>query len=154
MISLEKTVLCYIEREDKILMLYRNKKENDINAGKWIGVGGHIEDGETPEEAILRETAEETGLTLQKIRFRGIVYFYNADLLSEKSYVYTSDRFIGNLTACDEGELSWITKNDVLSLNLWEGDRIFLDILWNDNHYFELKLYYQQGKLIRSERLK
>lgn len=154
MISLEKTVLCYIEREDKILMLYRNKKENDINAGKWIGVGGHIEDGETPEEAILRETVEETGLTLQEIRFRGIVDFYNNDLLSEKSYVYTSDRFIGNLTACDEGELAWIAKNDVLSLNLWEGDRIFLDILWNDNHYFELKLYYQQGKLIRSERLK
>lgn len=135
-------------------MLYRNKKQNDINAGKWIGVGGHIKKGESPEDALKREVYEETGCILRSYTKRGIVDFYYNDAYSEKIYIYVSDDYIGRVKPCDEGDLSWVNKEDVLKLNLWEGDRIFLDILLKEAVYFELELYYEADKLIRSVRVR
>lgn len=150
---MKKTVLCYLVWQDKVLMLYRNKKKEDINAGKWIGIGGHIEGAETPLEAVKREAFEETGLRLMDITERGIVGFYNDDVYTEKSYVYLSRSFTGDLTECDEGELSWIPIDEVPRLSLWEGDRLFLPILFTGTEGFYFKLYYKKDKLVRSEKI-
>ena len=121
------TTLCYIEQDDRYLMLHRVSKENDINKDKWIGVGGHFEPGESPEECLLREVKEETGLTLFAYRFRGIVTFCSEDAPTEYMCLYTADAFEGSLTSCDEGTLQWIEKDKIESLNLWDGDVLFLD---------------------------
>lgn len=143
----ELTTLCYIERDNAYLMLHRTKKEHDINEGKWIGVGGHIEPGETPEECVRREAREETGLTLTALRFRGIIHFSCKDD-SEEMFVYTSDRFTGELKECAEGELAWIKKEDISGLNLWEGDRVFLPLLMGSSEFFSFALRYDEnGKL-------
>lgn len=146
------TTLCYIEKDDSYLMLHRTKKENDFNKNKWIGVGGKFEEGESPEECLMREVEEETGLKLRKFRLRGIVTFLSAKWESEYMFLYTSDTFEGELlNECSEGILKWIPKNEVEDLNLWEGDRIFLKRLIEDAPFFSMKLRYdREDKLIES----
>lgn len=144
------TVLCYIERDGQYLMLYRNRKENDVNAGKYIGVGGKFEAGESPEECLLREVREETGYTLTSYAFRGIITFVlNGE--TEYMFLYTADGFEGTLTDCDEGELCWIDKDKIPSLPLWEGDKLFLELLRQDVRPFSMKLVYDKNdRLIAS----
>ena len=137
------TTLCYIENDHgEYLMLHRTKKQNDLNAGKWIGVGGKFEADETPEECLLREVYEETGLTLTHYRFRGIVTFLSNEWEGEYMHLFTADKYEGTLCDCNEGELAWVPKNDVLKLNLWEGDHIFLRELLKNDRFFSLKLSY------------
>lgn len=136
------TTLCYIERDGKYLMLHRVKKQSDINQGKWIGVGGHFEEGESPEECLLREVREETGLLLTRYTFRGIVTFSTDVQQTEYMCLYTADAFEGELTACNEGNLAWIAKEKIEGLELWEGDRIFLHLLAVGAPFFSLKLCY------------
>lgn len=145
------TVLCYIERDGQYLMLYRNRKKNDLNGGKWIGVGGKTEPGEAPEDALLREVKEETGLTLTRYRRRGLVTFVSGDL-TEYMFLFTADGFEGNLCPCDEGELRWVDISRVSSLPLWEGDRQFLPLLAADEPYFSLKLEYDGDRLVGCHR--
>lgn len=144
------TTLCYIERDGQYLMLYRNKKEKDINKGKWIGVGGHGEGTESPEECLLREVKEETGLTLTSYRFRGLITFVPGNGDVEYMCLYTADGFRGELKECDEGELKWVKKSVIGELNLWEGDKIFMELLRMDSPFFSLKLEYDGDKLIRA----
>ena len=137
------TTLCYIENDHgEYLILHRTKKQNDLNAGKWIGVGGKFEADETPEECLLREVYEETGLTLTRYRFRGIVTFLSNEWEGEYMHLFTADKYEGTLCDCNEGELAWVPKNDVLKLNLWEGDHIFLRELLKNDRFFSLKLSY------------
>ena len=137
------TTLCYIENDHgEYLILHRTKKQNDLNAGKWIGVGGKFEADETPEECLLREVYEETGLTLTRYRFRGIVTFLSNEWEGEYMHLFTADKYEGTLCDCTEGELAWVPKNDVLKLNLWEGDHIFLRELLKNDRFFSLKLSY------------
>lgn len=143
------TTLCYIEKDEKYLMLHRISKENDENQGKWIGVGGHFEHQESPEDCLLREVKEETGLTLNNFFFRGIVTFDSDDNPAEYMHLYTSTDFSGSLIQCDEGVLEWVQKDKISSLNLWEGDRVFLDLLTKDVPFFSLKLIYKSGKLVK-----
>ncbi len=150
---MDETVLAYIYKEDKVLMLYRNKKENDINEGKWMGVGGHIEKGETPDQALIREIKEETGLDTIKYQLLGVIYF-TANNYHEKMYLYKVAEVVGSLIECNEGELSYIDKKDIFSLPMWEGDKIFLKYMEEDEPYFELDLVYQNDKLISWKRLK
>ena len=146
------TTLCYLEQDDTYLMLYRNKKENDINEGKWIGVGGHFEKGESPEECLLREVKEETGLTLTAFTFRGIVTFEALGELTEYMCLYVATAWEGELTTCDEGELHWVAKDKLLTKNLWQGDRVFLHLLRQDGPFFSLKLTYQGDRLVGCQR--
>ena len=143
---MDKTVLCYLEKDNQYLMLLRNKKKNDINALKWIGVGGHIEEGETKEEALIREVKEETGLVINSFIYRGELLFVNNDF-SEIMYLFTSDDFAGNLIECDEGELKFIDKDKIMDLNLWEGDKTFLPLLINTNEFIKMKLIYENDVL-------
>ena len=144
------TTLCYPEREEKYLLLHRTKKENDENRDKWIGVGGKFEPGESPEDCLLREVREETGLTLTHWRFRGIVTFISDVWPSEYMFLYTASGWTGALRDCDEGELAWINKRELYDLTLWEGDRIFLKLLDEDAPFFSLKLVYQGDTLTRA----
>lgn len=137
------TTLCYIEKDEKYLMLHRISKKKDVNKDKWIGVGGHFEKDESPEECLLREVKEETGLTLTSYRFRGMVTFLSDGWQTEYMCLYTADGFEGRLTECDEGDLNWIPKADLPKLNLWEGDKIFLKLLAEDAPFFSLKLRYE-----------
>jgi len=148
---LELTTLCYIEKDDKYLMLHRVSKKNDVNKDKWIGVGGHFESGESPEDCLLREVKEETGLTLTSYRFRGILTFNFNDNESEYICLYTADGFEGELRECDEGTLEWVPKDEIDNLNLWTGDKIFFDLLRKDAPFFSLKLQYQGDTLIGCE---
>ena len=145
---MKNTVLCYIENDGRYLMLYRNRKEKDCNAGKWIGVGGKFEEGESPDECLLREVKEETGLTLTSHRLRGIVTFVSDEWESETMFLFTADGFTGEITECDEGELCWIPIGDVPTLPLWEGDRIFLALLTENAPFFLLKLVYEGDRLV------
>ena len=139
------STLCYIKRDDSILMLHRVKKKNDINKGKWIGVGGHFENGESPEECLIREVLEETGLELASYKFRAIITFvYDKDTV-EYMHLYTADEFSGDMIECDEGNLSWVPKNKLLDLELWDGDRIFLRLLDERDNFFSLKLIYDKN---------
>ena len=144
------TTLCYIEKDGKYLMLHRTKKEQDENKGKWIGVGGHFEAMESPEDCVRREVLEETGLAIHRFCFRGIITFC-LDGVTEYMHLFTADDFSGTLRTCDEGDLAWVEKEKVLSLNLWEGDRIFLKLLQEDRPFFSLKLIYEKEKLVSAE---
>lgn len=141
------TTLCYLERGEEYLMLHRTKKENDLNHDKWIGVGGKFEDGESPEECLLRETWEETGLTLTQYRYRGLVTFVSDRWPTEYMHLFTATAWTGDPHPCDEGELAWIGKRELRSLPLWEGDRIFLDLLEREAPFFSLKLRYEGERL-------
>ena len=138
----EITTLCYIQKDNCYLMMHRVKKEKDINKDKWIGVGGHFEYGESPDECLLREVKEETGLTLLDYKARGIITFLYGENVVEYLHLYTADRFEGELTKCDEGELVWVPVNEVENLPIWEGDKIFLKRLRESDEFFSLKLVY------------
>ena len=149
---MKMTTLCYIEQAGKYLMLHRVKKHHDINAGKWIGVGGHVENGETPEECLLREVKEETGLVLTAYRLRGLVTFLSDACEPELMCVFTADAFDGEMIECDEGELAWVEKSEVLALPTWEGDRVFLErLLSGDERFFSIKLRYEGDKLVEKK---
>ena len=143
------STLCYIEKEGRYLMLHRTVKKNDVNHDKWIGVGGHFEYGESPEECLLREVKEETGYTLTSWRYRGIVTFVYGEAVVEYMSLYTADGFKGEPIDCDEGELEWIDKSAVPSLELWEGDRIFFRLLDEGREFFSLKLVYDTEDVLR-----
>ncbi len=145
------STLCYITRGDEVLMLHRVKKKNDVNKDKWIGIGGKFEGEESPDECLLREAKEETGLTLKSWRCRGIVTFLcDPPFEGEYMYLFTADEFEGNLIDCDEGELKWVSRAFLDELPKWEGDQIFLDLLWQDAPFFLLKLRYQGDKLVEA----
>ena len=142
------TTLCYVLRGDQVLMLHRVKKKNDINKDKWIGIGGKFEDQESPVDCLLREAREETGLTLTSWQCRGVINF-----LTEKPeegeymYLFTADGFEGQITDCNEGDLQWVSREFMDSLPKWEGDQIFLDLIWQDAPFFLLTLRYDRGRL-------
>lgn len=147
---MKNTTLCYIEYEGKYLMLYRNKKHNDPNEGKWIGIGGKLEKEETPEQCMLREVFEETGIKLKRWKHRGIVDFVSDIWENEKMFLYTATVDDDRVEVCDEGELKWVPIEQIQNLNLWEGDRVFLELLRRGVPYFELTLEYKGEKLIKS----
>ena len=147
-LNMRSTTLCYLEREGKYLMLHRIKRENDLNHDKWIGIGGKFEEGESPEECVLRETAEETGLTLDSWSYRGIVTFVSDEWGTEYMHLFHSERFHGSVKECDEGVLEWIDKHELLEKELWEGDRIFLRLLEEERPFFSMKLCYEGERLI------
>ena len=147
---MKATTLCYIEKDGCYLMLHRIKKKEDVNAGKWIGVGGHVEENESPDECILREVREETGLLLKNLHPRGLVTFVSDVYEGEWMHLFTASEFSGQICECNEGVLAWIEKEKVSSLPLWEGDRIFLNLLTKDIPYFHLKLIYRGDDLIEA----
>lgn len=150
-VIMQLTTLCYIEKEDKYLMLHRVKKEVDINKDKWIGVGGKFEEGECPEECLLREVKEETGYTLTDYQFRGIVTFISDSWVNESMHLFTATEFEGEQIVCDEGELVWVKKDKLMELNLWEGDKIFLELLQKEQRFFSLKLVYEGDTLVEQK---
>ena len=141
------STLCYIEKEGCWLMLHRVKKKNDVNHDKWIGVGGKFEEGESPEDCLLREVREETGLTLTQWRYRGIVTFVSDQAETEYMHLFTATGFEGQMKVCDEGDLEWIAKDRLPALTLWEGDKIFFRLLNGERPYFSLKLVYDGDTL-------
>ena len=141
------TTLCYVEKDEQYLMLHRISKKNDVNKDKWIGIGGHFEEGESPEECLLREAKEETGLTLTSWKFRGIVTFIANGWPPEYMCLYTADGFTGEMISCTEGTLEWVPKSELMNLNLWEGDKIFLKLMAQDAPFFSLKLMYDGDTL-------
>lgn len=144
------TTLCYIEKDNKYLMLHRVKKVNDENHDKWIGVGGKFEPGESPEDCLLREVKEETGLTLKQYDFRGIVTFVSDEWGTEYMHLFTATEYEGEVRTCDEGELLWVPKADIEKLNLWEGDKVFFRLLEESKDFFSLKLRYEGDTLVES----
>lgn len=146
--KLRLTTICYIEKDEKYLMLHRTKKENDQSHDKWLGVGGKFEENESPDECVVREVKEETGLTLLSYKLRGVMTFVSNIWETEYMFIYTADRFEGELTECSEGELLWVEKSKVPDLNLWEGDILFLKKLMEDSEFFTIKVQYQGEKLI------
>lgn len=149
--ELKVSTLCYIKKEDSYLMLHRVKKDHDVNKGKWIGVGGKLEDRETPRECVIRECLEETGLTLKTPQFAGLVHFISDIHPNEDMYVYTCSDYSGEVNYnCDEGILKWIHKDDIYKLPMWEGDKIFLDYILNDKTSFEITIEYSGEELIRT----
>lgn len=146
---MKNTSLCYIVRNGKVLLLHRTKKENDLNEGMWIGIGGKFEENESPEECVLREVREETGLTLTEYAYRGIVTFVSDRWEGEYMHLFTATDTEGTLIgACDEGDLEWVDQETFRTLPQWEGDRIFLDLLEQNEPFFSLKLVYE-GSILR-----
>ena len=144
------TTLCYIEKDGKYLMLHRVKKANDLNQDKWIGIGGKFEDKESPEECMIRETLEETGLNLINPEYRGILTFVSDKWPTEYIHLFYADEFSGELIECDEGNLEWVPIKDIYSLPLWEGDKIFLKLIEDKVPFFSLKLQYEGETLINA----
>lgn len=145
-----KTSLIYVEKDDCYLMLHRVRKKNDLNKDKWIGVGGKFEPGETPEECAAREMLEETGLTPSELNYRGIVWFSSNEAPEEEMHLFTCSVFTGSLHICEEGTLEWVKKSSLPTLNLWEGDYVFLKLLEDNSPFFRLKLRYEGQKLAES----
>lgn len=141
------TTLCYLEQDDKYLMLHRIRKKHDVNKDKWIGIGGKFEKGESPEDCLIREAMEETGYRLTSYRLRGVVTFLYNDEEAEYMFLYTADGFEGEPVLCDEGTLEWVRKDEIDALNLWEGDRIFFELLKEEHPFFSLKLHYRGDSL-------
>ena len=147
---MHNSTLCYITRGNEVLMLPRVKKKNAINKDKWIGIGGKFEGEESPDECLLREAKEETGLTLTSWRCRGVVTFLNDSCEGEYMYLFTADGWEGDMKECDEGDLQWVSRDFLYSLPMWEGDRIFLDLLWQDAPFFLLTLRYSGDRLVEA----
>ena len=146
------STLCYMEKDGKYLMLHRTVKKNDVNKDKWIGVGGHFEADESPEECLLREVREETGYRLTSWRFRGIVTFVSGDGVTEYMHLFTADGFEGEPILCDEGQLEWVDISRVWNLNIWEGDKIFFRLIDENEPFFSLKLVYNgSGGLVSAD---
>ena len=145
---MKNTTLCYIRQGEDYLMLHRIKKENDLNHDKWIGIGGKFEDKESPEDCLLREAWEETGLTLTDYRYRGIVTFVSDRWPTEYMHLFTADGFTGEIKDCDEGVLEWIHRKKLREIPHWEGDDIFLDLIESDAPFFSLKLCYEGDTLV------
>lgn len=149
-----KTTLCYIEKDDKYLMLFRNKKHSDVNEGKWVGVGGKFEAGETAAECLLREVKEETGLTLTSYHYYGIVNFISDIWEDEEMHLFLGTDFTGELISdCNEGTLKWVEKSDVLSLPAWEGDRYFLTEMIRGASEINMTLRYEGDELVEVKKL-
>lgn len=144
------STLCYIEKDGCWLMLHRVKKKNDLNHDKWIGVGGKFEEGESPEDCLLREVGEETGLTLTDYRFRGLVTFVSDEAPTEYMHLFTATGFTGALRDCDEGTLEWVPIPQVETLPLWQGDKLFLRLLQTEKDFFSLKLRYAGDHLVQA----
>ena len=147
------TTLCYVERNGSWLMMHRTKKDRDENAGKWIGLGGHLESGESPEECVRRDICEEAGLQVTDLRLRGIITFILPDWGDELTFLYTARTDTESLPDCAEGELKWIPADEVMSLSLWEGDRAFLPLLRSRSDCFSMKLVYAPGGRLLESRL-
>ena len=146
---MKNTTLCYLERDGKYLMLHRVKKENDENRDKWIGLGGKVEDGESPHDCVRREVLEEAGIVLNSVSYRGLVTFVSNEFGTQYMHLFTSEDFSGDIAdECDEGILEWVDKSIVPSLPLWEGDKIFLSLLDTEKNHFSLKLVYEGDILI------
>lgn len=146
---MKNTTLCYIENDSAYLMMHRTKKINDENHDKWIGIGGKFEPGETPYDCARREIYEETGLKVDTLFYRGIITFVSDTYGTEYMHLFTSDSYSGNLKEdCNEGELVWIDKNEICALPIWEGDKIFLELIKEEKRFFSLKLTYKGDKLI------
>lgn len=145
---MQNTTLCYLEKDGKYLMLHRVKKEGDLNRDKWIGVGGHFEEGESPYDCAIREVFEETGLALAEADYRAVITFVSDRWESEQMHLFTSRAFVGEMTECDEGELCWVEKEKVPSLPLWEGDKLFFAVLEKRKSFFSLKLSYRGETLV------
>ncbi|MCQ2419476.1 MAG: 8-oxo-dGTP diphosphatase [Clostridia bacterium] len=145
---MKNTTLCYIERDGKYLMLHRTKKENDLNHDKWIGIGGKLEENESPEDCLKREVYEETGLTLTSYRYCGIITFVSDRWEGEYMHLFSADGFEGILRECDEGVLEWVDKNFVHALPQWEGDKLFLRELERNVPFFSMKLVYEGETLV------
>lgn len=144
------TTLCYIENEDAYLMMHRNKKEVDVNKDKWVGVGGHFENEESPEECLLREVMEETSLKLTSWRLRGVITFSTDTWPVEYMFLYTADGYEGHVGECNEGTLEWVPKDKVCDLPIWEGDKIFFRLLNENRPFFSLKLRYVGDTLVEA----
>ena len=144
------STLCHIEKDGKYLMLHRIKKKNDLNKDKWVAIGGRFLDKESPEECNMREVYEETGLTLGKTKYCGIVTFVSNKWGTEYMHIFHTVDFCGNLKECDEGELCWVDKKKIYSLPIWKGDKIFLKLLEQDAPFFSLKLEYQDDTLLNA----
>ena len=143
--------ICYIDNGKKFLLLHRNKKPNDVHAGKWIGVGGKLEKGETPQECAVREIFEETGLRVNKPVLKGIITF--PDFTPDNdwyTYVFKATEFEGELIDCDEGTLEWVPYEEILSKSTWEGDYTFLSWILEDKPFFSAKFSYKGDKLVES----
>ena len=147
---MKNTTLCYIQREGQYLMLHRVKKKNDVNQDKWVGIGGKFEDKESPEDCLLREVFEETGLTLTRYAYRGLVTFVSDQWETEYMHLFTADAFRGEIGPCDEGDLEWVDKDKVKDLPIWVGDKIFLDLLTREVPFFSLKLAYEGETLVQA----
>ena len=147
---MRNTTLCHIEKDGCYLMLHRIKKENDLNRDKWVGIGGKFEDGESPEECNNREVLEETGLTLNSARYCGIVTFVSDKWETEYMHIFHSDNFSGTVKECDEGVLEWVKKENLYTLPIWEGDKIFLRLIEENSPFFSLKLVYEGDRLVYS----
>jgi 8-oxo-dGTP diphosphatase len=157
---MKNTTLCYVEKDGAYLMLHRVKKENDVNAGKWVGVGGHFEEKESPFDCAVREIYEETGLAAAALCYRGVVSFVSDAYETEQMHLFTVPDFLGDdcfpryengrvdTESCSEGNLAWVKKDEVFSLPLWEGDKVFLSLLDGDEPFFALKLVYQGDTLV------
>lgn len=145
---MKNTTLCYIEKKECYLMLHRIKEVNDENKDKWIGVGGKLEEGESPEECVLREVKEETGLILKKYRYRGFITFVSRQWGTEYMHLFTATEYEGKIKECDEGILEWVPKSKIEQLNLWEGDKIFFRLLEECDRFFTLKLCYDEDRLL------
>jgi 8-oxo-dGTP diphosphatase len=146
---MKQTTLCYIENDGKYLLLHRTKKKNDENRDKWVGIGGKIEAGESPYDCVRREVKEEVGLTLNTVRYRGVITFVSDLYGTEYMHLFHTEDYSGEISdGCDEGVPEWIKKEEVLSLPIWEGDKIFLDLLDKPVPFFSLKLVYEGDRLI------
>ncbi len=145
---MQNTTLCYIENDGKYLMIFRNKKKNDINEGKYIGIGGHFEEGESPYDCVIREVREETALTIKSPVYRGIVTFVSDSAESEQMHLFTAPQFYGELGECNEGELRWIDKSSLDTIPMWSGDILFLKMLDENSDFFSMKLVYEGNTLV------